>query len=174
MPAPFSKTFLRIHRADLIRRYCLPSLSIFILLLFEPLLQTVFASGAIIPSLGLCAVLHWSTVGEVRVPYGFVFFLGLLADTFYGTPLGLYAILFLLAQYTVRMLAGRLNIRHFTTQWLLVVAVVVTIELLAAFGSALLSPSGQSMPFLWLHALATLAAYPMVAWALSLISDSSL
>ncbi|MGR4000725.1 MAG: rod shape-determining protein MreD [Alphaproteobacteria bacterium] len=172
MTPSLAHTIARLKRAEPIRRYLFPTISTFVLLLAEPILSAATANQNAIPTLGLCALIYWAGNREARIPYWIVFFLGLLADSFHGTPLGLYAAIFITAQASTRGLTSTLNIQHFNTKWILASAVILISALLVSIGVAVLSPVPRPLPDLWIQSLATLAVYPIIASILSLASDS--
>ncbi|MDA8004648.1 MAG: rod shape-determining protein MreD, partial [Alphaproteobacteria bacterium] len=133
--------------------------------------HAVAASPNAVPALGLCALIHWAGDRETRIPYWCAFILGLLADSLNGTPAGLYAAVFILAQAATRFLSYKLDIQHFNTRWLLAAAVILAAALVMSLGVAALSSVPRLPPSLWTYSLVTIAVYPLIAWILSLAAD---
>lgn len=124
-------------------------------------------NGVIAPSLTLVCVVCWSAWRPELLPYLAVFLIGLFEDLLRGTPIGLSALILLIAAGVVRSQAKALHGRPFGILWAffgvvaLVAGALQWVVLLVLMGGVV-APWPAIFQF-----LVTLAVFPPVAWFLS-------
>lgn len=120
------------------------------------------------PALPLMVVYYWSIYQPDLMSHIVVFSIGLLVDTFSGTPIGVYALVLLVVQGVVvahrRFLLGK----SFWALWLgfLLVApsaLMLTWLIISALAGSLVAPLAMLFQL-----LATIAVFPWIAWLLLL------
>lgn len=124
-------------------------------------------NGVIAPSLTLVCVACWSAWRPELLPYVAVFLIGLFEDLLRGTPIGLTALILLIAAGFVRSQAKALHGRPFGILWAFF-GVVALIACALQWLVLLLLLGGVVAP--WpavFQFLVTLAVFPPVAWLLS-------
>lgn len=153
-------TFLQ--RLDHFARLCLPvGLTLFLVLLaITPLQITGFAPVA--PLIVLGSLYYWAVYRPHVMPLYMVFLVGLLEDILTGAPLGMNALIYLMAFGLVASQRRFLLNKSFGVVWwgfMLVAATVAGLRLLviAAMGGMMPDP----MPGLFSY-FSTVAAYPFL------------
>lgn len=120
--------------------------------------------GVAAPWLPLMGVYYWSILRPDLMPRSAVFAVGLLQDFLMGTPLGLSAVIYLLAHAALvtkrRFLVGR----PFWIFWWGFALVALAGTVLAWALVSLLNGTLIRLPTLVFGLFVTIAAFPMIAW----------
>jgi len=144
-----------------------------------PLLSTLFLAvlgglpfylpgyAAVAPALSLMAVYYWTVHRPDLLPAPAVFAVGLFVDIVSGLPLGVHALLLLLAHAVVLAQRRFFHGKSFLVVWwgfamVAAPATLLTWLLLVALAGRLIAPA----PALFQLGV-TLAAYPLVSWLLA-------
>lgn len=161
------------EQLDLIARQSVPFAITILLVVAGAALVPVPQYGALAPAAALMAAYYWIVYREDLMPAAAVFTIGVLQDVLEGTPLGLSALVLLLAFALIRSQARFLKGKSFILHWagFVVFAVVVGVGkwLFMSLLSGLLIDPTLSLLVLALE----LALYPCMAWLL-LKADSGL
>jgi len=120
------------------------------------------------PALPLMVIYYWSIYQPDLISHILVFSIGLLVDTFSGTPIGVYALMFLVVQGVVVANRHFLLGKSFWVLWLgfLLVApsaLILAWLIISALAGSLVAPLAMLFQL-----LATVAVFPWVAWLLLL------
>lgn len=152
------------QRLDLIARSLSP-MAITLLLVVVSVLPTHIPSfGMVAPVLSLMAVYYWSIFRPDLMPSFAVFGAGLFQDILSGTPLGAFALVFLLVRVTVvsrrRFFIGN----SFVVMWwgfMLVAAgsLALVWQIASLLNMTLINPSAVAFQF-----FLTLSLFPCLAW----------
>ena len=120
----------------------------------------------VLPVLALIGVFHWAIYRPELLPPSIVFVIGVLQDTLAGTPIGVYALVFL-AIYGGVVLQQRFFLgKSFTIVWIgfAIVAALssfMTWALVAILNGVVVDPK----PVMFQYVM-TVGVYPAVAWVL--------
>lgn len=152
------------QRLDLIARSLSPMAITLLLVVVSVLPMHIPSFGAVSPVLSLMAVYYWSIFRPDLMPSFAVFGAGLFLDILSGTPLGAFALVFLLVRVTVvsqrRFFIGN----SFMVMWwgfMLVTAgsLALVWEIASLLNMTLISPSAVAFQF-----FLTLSLFPCLAW----------
>lgn len=151
-------------RLDLVARSLTPMAITLLLAVISVLPMQIPSFGAVSPVLSLMAVYYWSIFRPDLMPSVAVFGAGLFQDILSGTPLGAFALVFLLVRLTVvsrqRFFIGN----SFVVMWwgFMLVAVgsqALVWEITSLLSMTLISPSGVAF-----QVFLTLSLFPCFAW----------
>ena len=156
-----------LNRVDRWTRSMVPVLSVFFMVLLSVTYLPLPFFSAISPSLPLMVIYCWVVLRPDLMPRTAVFALGLLQDAVTGVPLGLHALVYLVA-HPVLLAQRRFLVRHsYLSLW---------------WGFVLLAPSVSFVTWLLLSILrgglfasfgvlaslmAAIVAFPVIAWVIS-------
>lgn len=160
MSEHFEAAFARASRG------VVPASTIVVLLLLSVIPLGLPHISHVGPALSLATVYYWTTCRPDLLPLATVFGLGVLQDLILGTPLGLSALVLLLASGFVVSQRRAILGKGFVVSWLGFV--------LVALGAAVIGWLAASLYFLTivgftpiiLEAAITAALYPLFAWCL--------
>lgn len=127
------------------------------------LTMPLFPEVAVLPHMGLLAVLVWCTYRPTLMPAWLAFLLGAVTDAWLGLPLGINATLLPAVALVLQLLDQRFPERPFALEWalaapLILVYRLVEWQLLSLFGEDL--TLGALLP----QAAVTFLAYPAAAY----------
>ena len=131
-------------------------------------------NGVIAPSLTLVCVVCWSAWRPELMPFAAVFLVGLFEDMLRGTPIGLTALVLLMAAGFVRSQAKALHGRSFAILWAFFAVVSLVVGALQWLVLLLLMGGGVAPWPAVFQFLVTLAVFPPVAWMLSRLRRSAM
>jgi len=153
----------------LVRRWLrnlVPVASTFIFVLIGQLPMPVPLLAEVAPAFALISLYYWVVFRPDLMPYAAVFGLGVIQDAVAGTPLGLYAMVYLLVQALVRNQRRFIAGKPFWVFWsvfaLVAPGAAVAAWLLASVArGTLLSPETA-----FVGLIMTIILFPAVAWVL--------
>ena len=152
------------QRLDVLARRLTPFGLTLLLVMLNVVPTHVPGFARVIPMLALMAVYHWTIYRPELMPAVAVFAVGVLQDLLGGTPVGVYALVFL-SVYGVLLSQRRFFVgKSFLITWLgfAVVAAAAAAQawaLVSAFHVTLVDPR----PLIFQYLL-TLGAFPLLAW----------
>ncbi|MGL6043747.1 MAG: rod shape-determining protein MreD [Sandaracinobacteroides sp.] len=117
---------------------------------------------AVMPNLALMFVAVWASIQPRLMPSWAGFLLGLLADTLFGAPIGVWALLFPLATLLVRLADARIEGHSLLIDWAFIAVLAGLLHLLAWQLLGFLGMNPPLLPFV-VQAGMTALAYPAVA-----------
>ena len=116
---------------DTAARRLVPSSTVFLLILIGALPVHIPHYGAVAPMLSLCGVVYWTLSRPQLMPVTIAFVLGLIQDIVGMAPMGLHALLYVVAWAMVDQQRKFLYGRPFILLWFNFCVVVVVIQSLA-------------------------------------------
>ncbi|MDF1585209.1 rod shape-determining protein MreD [Marinimicrococcus flavescens] len=157
------------HAAALGLRRSLPALTVLLALLLDLLPAPRTGPQPVAPSLLLSVAYYWLALRPELLPTGVLFLLGLVADAAGGQPLGLTPLALLAGHVAVAACRRLLYLRAFGGLWIGFAAMLATSELVAWLVASLWQARLLSLQPAFAEATLSLAAFPAVAWLLSLL-----
>lgn len=154
------------HTLDGWMRRTLPVLTTLVATLLNLVVIPGAGNGVIAPSLTLICVVCWSAWRAELLPFVAVFLIGLFEDLLRGTPIGLTALILLIAAGVVRSQAKALNGRPFGILWAVFGVVAFGAGAVQWLVLLLLMGGGVAPWPAVFQFLVTLAIFPPVAWML--------
>lgn len=156
-----------LHRMDSWTRQLLPFGSALLLLVVSVMPLRLPGFAGVAPLLALMAVFYWSIYRPDLMPPWAAFTLGLLQDFIGGTPLGVWAMVYLLAQGVVASQRRFFLSNAFLAAWwgfglIAAHAALLAWLLVSLLHARLLDPRAVAFQYLM-----TMAVYPPVAWGLA-------
>jgi len=147
-------------------RFLLPTLSCLFLLFFAviplPVPYLTFT-----PLQGLyIGIFYWAIFAPQRLPYLFLFLLGILQDCLFSTPLGISSLFFVCIYFVIRHKRYYFLSRSFLFHWLVFsFIVIITGFFMWLFMSALKGTFFQIFSLIF-QMIMTIAFYPIWAWVM--------
>lgn len=127
--------------------------------------------GHIAVNAGLICVFHWAAFRSDLFPPAAAFALGLCQDVVTGAPLGLNALVFLVAYGVVEANAPVLRAGSYLGQWLGFALIALVAAALAWLATTILETRLiDPLPALF-HVMVTAGAYPPLGWLLRLVRE---
>lgn len=150
-------------RFDRFGRNLIPVSMTLCLVLFSAVPVPIPGYSMVVPLFPLCAVYFWSINRPQALPPVVVFALGLIQDALAGTPLGLHAVMLLLAYGMVTSQRRFFIGKSFGVIWwgfmlVALIAIVVAWLLASVASGSVIRPGPAGFQF-----LLTLALYPVLA-----------
>ena len=148
---------------DTAARRLVPVSTVFLLILIGALPVQIPHYGAVAPMLSLCGVVYWTLSRPQLMPASIAFVLGLIQDIVGMSPMGLHALLYVVAWAMVDQQRKFLYGRPFILLWLSFCLVVVVVQSLAWTSYSLLHMIVVAAQPAIVSALLTMTAFPVVA-----------
>jgi len=154
------------EQLDHLARRCLPFAMTLVLVIVGAVPVPVTQYADIAPAVALMAVYYWTVYRGDLMPAAAVFAIGVLVDILAGTPLGLTALVWLVAYAIAASQRRYLHDKSFFLQWLgfLVFAAsagALKWVLVSILSDALIDPRPLAFQFIM-----TIVLYPCMAWLL--------
>ena len=155
-----------LHKLDVAGRSLAPTAVTVMLLLVNlaPLHMTGYERVA--PSFVLMSIYYWAIHRPDLLPPSAVFVIGLLQDLLGGGPLGLNALILVMAHWTILTQRGFFLSSTFPMLWLGFVVVVAGAALAQWLAASLASFELVAIDALVIQGLLTLTLFPLMAWLL--------
>ncbi len=153
------------QRLDLVARMLTPSLIAVALVIVSVVPLHIPGYSAVIPSLALMAVYYWALHRPDLLPAAAVFLVGLLHDILTGGPMGIQALILLVAYWVTGSQRRLFLEKSFLVVWwgfmmLAAGAAIMQWILMSLSFGALIIPRPAVFAYLM-----TVAIYPLFAWA---------
>ena len=146
-----------------ILNYILPPVTILLAQIFELLPGKIFSG--MMPLLGVCVVFYWSLYRPQFIPLWQTFFLGLLADVFLSSVLGLHALIYMFARQIGKGQRRYLSMRNFKILWGTFSVMIAGIVLIESF---YMTTTGYAHdPLILIKVAQTCFAFPLVYYFLA-------
>lgn len=148
---------------DSAARRLVPVSTVFLLILIGALPVYIPHYGAVAPLLSLCGVVYWTLSRPQLMPVSIAFVLGLIQDIVGMAPMGLHALLFVVAWAMVDHQRRFLYGRPFVLLWWSFCLVVAMVQGLTWLSYSLYHMSLIGAQPALVSGLLTMAAFPVVA-----------
>ena len=123
------------------------------------------------PSLLLIVVFFWTDFGETRLSLFVLFCIGLLEDVLSGTPLGLWAFVFLLIYFFMRTRSAPLITKDFFLAYIIFAIVTLVAYILVFWGISLHAYNTPILSVLIVPYIITLTVFPFCVRVLMKIEN---
>lgn len=117
------------------------------------------------PDLGLCLLFAWIIRRPDQIPALAVALFYLLEDLLLFRPIGLWALMVLLASEVLRRRETRWRDQPFLLEWLRIAALVLVMQLAARLIQVIFLVPVSAFGMTMLHYAVTMACYPLVVFA---------
>ena len=144
-------------------RRLIPSSTVFLLILIGALPVYIPHYGAVAPLLSLCALVYWALARPHLMPISIAFVLGLIQDIVGMSPMGLHALLFVVAWAMVDHQRRFLYGRPFVLLWCCFCIVALVVQILTWISYSLYHMSLIGIQPALVSGLLTMAAFPVVS-----------
>ena len=161
-----------LQRLDRSTRRLVPFLTSVFLIVLSALPVNVPGYGQIAANLGLVTVFYWTIYRPDLFPALAAFAVGLWQDTLVGSPIGLHALILLLANWAIASQRTFFHGKAFSVIWwgffiVALVAAVLSWIIACALYATLINP----MPAVF-QAFLTIGVFPFMAWLLARVQYS--
>lgn len=147
-------------------RMALPVGTTFLASLFTVISLPMSGYVAVSPGLTLMAIYCWSVWRPASLPYLAVFLIGMFEDLLRDLPIGLTALLLLIAQAAIRGQQRHIHNRTFDVFWFGFVLVALLYALLQWLAAIVLSGDWVSPEPGLFQLMFSVALFPIAAWLL--------
>ena len=151
-----------------------PFLTSFILIMISALPLYMPGYGQIVIEVGLVSVFYWSIYRPDLFPSIAALALGLWQDILVGSPLGLHALVLLLANWAIMSQRNFFQGKSFIVVWWCFSVVALVAALLSWFVVCLLNFAFINPLAVLFQAILTIGAFPFMVWFLARLQKAVL